>query len=74
MTIDRHAFDVAAFNPFWRYAVCIAERPDITAIPYFSRAAALAFYDESRTEFPGRTTVLLRRCRGRRVRVERASR
>lgn len=57
----RTAYNVAAINPFWRYAVALDHRPDLPAVPYWSKARALAFYDESRAAFPDRTTVLLRR-------------
>jgi hypothetical protein len=65
----RQAYIVAKVVPFWRYAVALDERPDLPAVPFFSKAAALAFVDESREQFPERTTVLLRRRFGRRVEV-----
>jgi hypothetical protein len=57
----RNAYYVAAFNPFWRYAVALEGRPDLPAIPFFRKANALAFYDESVAELPWAKTVLLQR-------------
>jgi hypothetical protein len=67
---NRHAYSVAAINPLWRYAVALDERPDLPAIPYWSKAAALTFFDESHSAFPERTTVLLRRRGWRKLDVE----
>lgn len=58
---DRTAFKVARFNPFWRYATACLERPDIAAIPYWSKASAMAFADEANAAFPHHTAVVLRR-------------
>lgn len=62
-----NAYSVVTINPFWRYAVAMDERPDLPAISFFSRSAAMVFYDELRSEFPQRTAVLRRRRPFRRV-------
>lgn len=68
---ERTAYRVAAIKPFWRWAVAPSERPDIPGIPFYRKAAALAFYDKVRAELPSPpfgAPVLLRR-RWRRVEV-----
>lgn len=70
---ERTAYTVAGIRPFWRWAVALNHRPDLPAIPYYRKADALAFFDESRAAFPESTTVLLRR-RRRTVEVVLASR
>lgn len=60
---ERTAYSVLAL-PFWRFAVAIEERPDLPAIPFYRRAAALAMLDEARERFPERTVQLLRRTWG----------
>lgn len=57
----KQAYSVAAIKPFWRWAVTLEERPDIPAVPFYTKAAALVLADESAARFPERTTVLLRR-------------
>jgi hypothetical protein len=57
----RAGYYVAALKPFWRYAVALDDRPDLPAIPYYRKAAALAFYDESRADLPWADTVLLKK-------------
>lgn len=66
---QRQGFLVATFNPFWRYAVALEHRPDLPAIPFFSKAAALACRDQMCTELPGRLHLVLRRRFWRRVEV-----
>lgn len=61
MTVGRTAYRVAAINPCWRWAVALGERPDLPAVPFFRKAKALAFCEESRARLPKRTAVLLRR-------------
>lgn len=58
---ERQGYRVAAFNPFWRYAVALDDRPDLAAIPHFTKASALACLDEVRAELPWAKHVLLRR-------------
>jgi hypothetical protein len=65
----RPAVAVASFNPFWRYAVALDHRPDLPAIPYWSRAAADVFAADYERQFPGRKATILRRRRWRRVEV-----
>lgn len=59
--MTRTAFNVGSYKPLWRWAVCLEHRPDIPAIPYYRRADAEAFADESRAAFPRATTLVLRR-------------
>jgi hypothetical protein len=61
MSAPRNAYAVAAFNPFWRYAVALDDRPDLPAVPFFSKAAALAFFDASCADLDWARTVLLKR-------------
>jgi hypothetical protein len=70
---ERTAYAVAGLKPFWRWAVAMDERPDLPAIPYYRKADALAFYDDSALCFPERTTVLLRRRLRARVEVIKSS-
>lgn len=59
--MSRNAYLVAGFNPFWRYAVCLDNRPDLPAIPFTRKASALAFFDRSSLSLPQARTVLLKR-------------
>lgn len=66
--MDRRAYNVAAFKPFWRWAVALDHRPDLPAIPYYRRAGAEAFMDSYQTWLPDSPPpVLLRRRWFRRV-------
>lgn len=67
----RRAFKVVGIKPLWRWAVCLEHRPDLSAIPYYRRADAEAFADESRAEFPDRTTLVLKRTGWKTVAVAR---
>jgi hypothetical protein len=67
VTESRSAYSVASFKPFWRYAVALDGRPDLPGIPYYSKAGALAFFEESVSELPWERTVLLRKRLFRRV-------
>lgn len=58
---EREGFHVAMVNPFWRYAVGPERRADIPAVPFFSRAAAEAFYAEVCEKVPWDRPVMLRR-------------
>jgi hypothetical protein len=62
--MERAAFSVASFLPFWRWAVALEERPDLPAVPFYRKASALAFADESVDRFPQRTTIVLKRVWG----------
>ena len=58
---DRTGFRVAAYNPFWRYAVALWDRPDLAAIPFTRKSAALCCLDQMCAELPSSRPVLLRR-------------
>ena len=47
--------------PFWRWAVAIAERPDLPAVAFYRKASACSFASEVKRCFPDRTVQLLRR-------------
>jgi len=63
-TPDRAAYSIADILPFWRWAVVIAERPDLPGIPFYREASARVLIDELRDRFPERTIQLLHRCFG----------
>lgn len=58
---ERGSFAVAAFRPFWRWAVCPGRAFIAPGIPYYRKADALEFYDDAVRHFPGRPPLLLRR-------------
>lgn len=57
---DRESYSVA-YLPFWRWAVCVAERPDLAAIPFYRKASAMRFAHEASLGLPGRTIEVLKR-------------
>ena len=59
--IERRAYAVASFNPFWRWAVALDHRPDLAAIPFFLKADALAFAGDYEAQFEREATILRRR-------------
>lgn len=57
----RNAYSVATFNPFWRYAVALDNRPDLPAIPFTTLRRALVGFDCMTRDLPRSVPVLLRR-------------
>jgi hypothetical protein len=52
--------EVLSLLPFWRYAVGPTSRCS-PAIPYWSLALALAFYEQAKRELPWAGVILYRR-------------
>ena len=53
-------FRVAAFQPFWRYAV-VSLSIDMPGIPYYSRKEAENFFEKAKAEIPWAQIVMIKR-------------